>query len=224
MRCQNTLITIDGPAGVGKGTVAKIVASELDFLYLDTGAMYRAFALAVKNDGIDIGDQNELSELIKNTRIEINSMDSEKFEIHLNSKDITDQIRSPEISSISSKIASIQLVRTFLVEQQREIAKGKNVVVEGRDMGTYVFPYAKYKFYLDAQVEERAKRRYMQLSENNKNLKLDKVLEDIKYRDKNDTSRQESPLHPASNAVIIDTSNLTVSEVVGLILERINLD
>lgn len=224
MRCQNTLITIDGPAGVGKGTVAKIVASELDFLYLDTGAMYRAFALAVKNDGIDIGDQNKLSELIKNTHIEINSMDSEKFEIHLNSKDITDQIRSPEISSISSKIASIQLVRTFLVEQQREIAKGKNVVVEGRDMGTYVFPNAKYKFYLDAEVEERAKRRYLQLSENNKNLRLDKVLEDIKYRDKNDTSRQESPLHPASNAVIIDTSNLTVSEVVGLILERINLD
>ena len=217
-------ITIDGPAGVGKGTVAKSLAKKLEFDYLDTGAMYRAVALAAINSNVDLKNNVQIENLIKSISIEIKSFNSENFKIHLNSTDITNQIRTEQVSSVSSEIATNKPVREFLVNLQRKIGLNNDLVVEGRDMGTYVFPNAKFKFYLDADPKERAKRRYLQLLENNPKINFEKVLKDVLERDKTDMEREESPLHPAPNAVIIDTTNLTVSEVVGLILERINFN
>lgn len=218
---ENIIITIDGPAGAGKGTVAKLLAKELGFSYLDTGAMYRAVALAVRQNHTDPDNYIELKELLNRTKIELNKPTSEKFEIYLNGEDVTDSIRSQEISSFSSKIATKQIVREYLVQLQRNICKSGNIVVEGRDIGTYVFPEAEYKFFLDATPEERAKRRYNQLRESGINTTIKKISNEITKRDKQDTKRKESPLHPAKNAVIIDTTNLTINEVVGKILEKL---
>lgn len=218
---ENIIITIDGPAGAGKGTVAKLLAKELGFPYLDTGAMYRAVALAVKKNHTDSDNYIELKELLNRTKIDLNKPTSEKFEIYLNGEDVTDSIRSQEISSFSSKIATKQIVREYLVQLQRNICKSGNIVVEGRDIGTYVFPEAEYKFFLDATPEERAKRRYKQLRESGKNITIKEISNEITKRDKQDTKRKESPLHPAKNAVIIDTTNLGINEVVGKILEKL---
>ena len=211
MSDEKSVITIDGPSGVGKGTVAKIVAEKLKFSYLDTGAMYRAFALKVLKSKTNPENNNELESLLESTKIDF--LDNKIF---LDSKDISDQIRTEEISLLASKIATKKIVRKFLVKLQRLIGSRGNIVAEGRDMGTYVFPDAKNKFYLDAKVEERAKRRYIQLGE--KNIDFNKVKIDLEKRDIQDKNREESPLHPASNAVIIDTTNLSISEVVGKIL------
>lgn len=218
---ENIIITIDGPAGAGKGTVAKLLAKELGFPYLDTGAMYRAVALAVKKNHTDSDNYIELKELLNRTKIDLNKPTSEKFEIYLNGEDVTDSIRSQEISSFSSKIATKKIVREYLVQLQRNICKSGNIVVEGRDIGTYVFPEAEYKFFLDATPEERAKRRYKQLRESGKNITIKEISNEITKRDKQDTKRKESPLHPAKNAVIIDTTNLGINEVVGKILEKL---
>jgi cytidylate kinase len=220
---QDLIITIDGPSGVGKGTVAKSVAKKLALAYLDTGAMYRAVALQVKRNPINIDNDTELLSLLNNTEIGIVNNQDNVLVITLNNEDITDKIRSPEISRISSDVATKRLVRKKLVELQREIGLNGNIVVEGRDMGTYVFPEATFKFYLDATLEERALRRRKQLMENNINIDLDNMIKEIELRDKQDKGRLESPLHPAPNAVIINTTNLNADEVTNRIITEVKV-
>jgi cytidylate kinase len=215
------IITIDGPSGVGKSTVAKSVAKYLGLTYLDTGAMYRAIALQVKRNPLNINNDEELSSLLANTDIKFVNNEDNVLIISLNDEDITDKIRSPEISRLSSDVATKSLVRKKLVEIQKEIGLNSNIVVEGRDMGTYVFPDAKFKFYLDATIEERVKRRRNQLIQSGNNIGADNMLKEIELRDKQDKERLESPLHPALNAVIIDTTNLIADEVVNRIIAEV---
>ena len=215
---KRLIITIDGPSGVGKSTVAKSVAKALGLTYLDTGSMYRAIALQIKRNPIDLDNNEELSSLLFNADIEFKKTQDNNLIVLLNNEDITDQIRHPEISRLSSDVATKKLVREKLVEIQRKIGEKDNLVVEGRDMGTYVFPDAKYKFYLDATVEERAQRRRDELIESGINISLDNMIKEIELRDKQDRERSESPLHPATNAVIIDTTNLIADEVKNRII------
>lgn len=218
---KELIITIDGPSGVGKSTVAKSVAKELGLTYLDTGAMYRAVALQVKRNPIDIDNEKELSKLLANLHIQFENSDEKFLKIVLNNEDISNEIRSPEISRISSNVATKMPVRKKLVELQREIGLRGNIVVEGRDMGTYVFPNANFKFYLEATLQERANRRRKQLKENNVNIDPENMINQIELRDKQDKERLESPLHPAPNAVIIDTTNLDTDEVIKRIIAEV---
>ena len=217
---NSNIITIDGPSGAGKGTIARIVAREMNFSYLDTGAMYRAMAVAVLKSDVDIENDKELDQLLSNTSIEISNSDQQQ--IYLNGKNITAELRIQQISTLSSLVAKNRKIREFLVTQQRKIAAGVSIVVEGRDMGTYVFPDAKHKFYLDADIDVRAKRRQEQLMEQGFYEEFEDVKHDLVLRDKQDMGREESPLHPSPNAVIIDTTELTISEVVDLIVKEVN--
>lgn len=221
MKNSRNIITIDGPSGAGKGTVASKVAIKLGYSYLDTGSMYRTVALAVKKAGIDINNARQLDSVLGNCDIRLGNGGNEQRGILLNGEDVTTEIRSSDITSLSSSIARIKAVRDFLVKKQKDIAQKGEIVVEGRDMGTYVFPHAKYKFYLDASVEERAKRRHKQLEMQGVSIDLEEVKSELAERDKQDMERDESPLHPASNAVIIDTTELTISEVVDLIVSEV---
>ena len=218
---KGLIITLDGPSGVGKSTVAKSVAKHLGLTYLDTGAMYRAIALQVKRYPLNIDNDDELSSLLLNTNIEFINNKENNLILTLNNEDITDKIRSPEISRLSSDIATKRIVRKKLVEIQRTIGLNGNIVVEGRDMGTYVFPGADFKFYLDATLAERAKRRRNQLIETGHNIGADNMIKEIELRDKQDKERLESPLHPAPNAVIIDTTNLIADEVINRIITEV---
>ena len=223
MSLEGHIITIDGPAGSGKGTVAKIIADSFGYDYLDTGAMYRTMALAIKINNVDITNSDQLKSFLVTVNIEIKKGKGNEPRYELNNADVTDKIRTPEITMLSSDIAKINSVRKYLVELQRNIGSQGNLVAEGRDMGTYVFPEAKHKFFLDASVEERAKRRYKQLLEDKtgREISYDEVLENIINRDQQDRERKESPLHPALNAVIIDTTSLTPNEVVGKIIKAL---
>lgn len=223
MSLAKNIITIDGPASSGKGTVAKIVANKMGYTYLDTGAMYRTVALAIKLNGIDFNNNDILESFLNTLSIEIVRNNENEARYILNNKDVTDNIRRPEITMLSSKVADIKSVREYLLTIQREAGSKGDLVAEGRDMGTIVFPDAKYKFFLDAKRGERAKRRFKELTEKkiDENVTFSEVLEDIKIRDKRDMERKVSPLHPALNAVIIDTTNLTPNEVVGKIIKTL---
>lgn len=215
---KSNIITIDGPSGAGKGTIARIVARRLGCSYLDTGSMYRAVAFAIKKAGIDINDCNQVGTLLGSTEITISSNTSGKPEIYLNGELVGSELRTPEITNLASAVAKIKKVRDFLISKQKEIAQQGRIVVEGRDMGTYVFPDAGHKFYLDATLEERTRRRHSQLETQGLFTSAEKVKNELIARDRQDMERDESPLHPASNAVIIDTTELTISEVIDLII------
>jgi cytidylate kinase len=215
------IITIDGPSGVGKSTVSKSVARILGFTYLDTGAMYRAVALRVKRDSIDIDDDKSLESLLNYTEIGFVRKENGDLVIMLNNEDVTDKIRTPEVSRLSSDVATKRAVRIKLVHLQREMGKIGNLVAEGRDMGTYVFPDAAFKFYLDASLDERARRRREQLSQSGDDADIESVKNEIIKRDAQDMERSESPLHPAINAVIIDTTNLSSDEVTDRIINEV---
>ena len=215
------IITIDGPSGVGKSTVSKSVAKVLGLTYLDTGAMYRAVALQVMRESVDPGDERTLKSVLDHTEIRfVNKPDGDPV-ILLNNEDVTGLIRTPEVSRLSSDVATKRAVRVKLVEIQREIGGDGDIVAEGRDMGTYVFPDARFKFYLDASLEERALRRWKQLAESGSGEDLESVKDEILKRDAQDMERSESPLHPAVNAVIIDTTNLTSGEVTDRIIKAV---
>lgn len=208
------IITIDGPAGVGKGTIAKIISKSLGFKYLDSGAMYRALALFADLNGVSDNDSDRLKKILIDLHIQFID-DKEGERVLLNTDDVTEDIRTNEISTLASKFAANDIVRKILREMQRRMIKDKDFIAEGRDMGTYVFPDAEYKFYLDADLKIRAKRRANQLKEIlGINLNEENVAKEISNRDNLDMTRESCPLHPAADAVIIDTSNMTIDEVV----------
>lgn len=214
-------VAIDGPAGAGKSTIAKMISKKLKIVYLDTGAMYRTVALKAIRENIDTSDAEKLSQLVKDINIEVKHINDEQ-RIYLDGEDVSDYIRTPEVSIGASNVAVIPEVRIKMVELQRAIASKCSVVMDGRDIGTYVLPNATLKIFLTASIEERAKRRYNeQLLKGINDVSLEEVKKDILYRDKNDSSRAFAPLAKAEDAIEMDTTNLSIDEVVNKILEKI---
>jgi len=218
---KGLIITIDGPSGVGKGTVGRIISKKLGYLYLDTGAMYRASALAARREGIKLDDEEELKKMLSKISISFREDSNGETRVLLDGEDVTDEIRTPLISRLSSSISKKGFVRRALQRIQREIGEKGGVVAEGRDMGTYVFPDADFKFYLDADLGERARRRWLQLRDMGIHTRLESVEREIEERDRQDKERDDSPLHPAQDAYIINTTNLGVDETVDRILKII---
>jgi cytidylate kinase len=215
------IVAIDGPAGAGKSTVAKLIAKELGFLYIDTGAMYRALTLKVLENKIDIDDVARIIELAKNTRVELRNNQSGSQEALLDGRDVTAEIRQPRITQFVSDIAKIKGVREVMLGLQRNLAKQGNLVLDGRDIGTVVFPNADKKFYIDAEFNERVRRRYRELTDLNQNVTLKDIESDLRNRDTIDSTREFAPLRKADDAICIDTTNMTIQEVVDAALSYI---
>lgn len=206
------LITIDGPSGAGKTTVSRILADRLGYRYIDTGALYRGVALAAISSGLNPDDDNALEKLCNTLTISF-VLDKKGLRLMLNDSDITDQIRTPEITMFASAVSARPVVRKFLLKLQRDLGREKEVVFEGRDMGTVVFPDADVKFFLDASPKIRAKRRYNELKSINPQP-LEAVERDMDRRDKNDSTRDLAPLKPAEDAIRIDSSDISIETVV----------
>lgn len=207
--------------GSGKGTVAKLVAKATNLTNIDTGITYRCVAQEVLNKKIDIKNQDEIIKLLDNINIEIKKNGEEDI-VFLNDEDVTKQIRSKEVTNIVSPISSIKEVRYKMVELQRKIAENKDVIMEGRDICTYVFPNADIKIYLDADLEQRAKRRFKENIEKGINTSYEEVLDNIIKRDENDKSKDIGSLRKAQDSIVIDTTNLTPNEVAKMIINIIN--
>ena len=218
---QKIKIAIDGPAASGKSTTAKIIAEKLDYLYIDTGAMYRALTLAIIKANLDISKEEEIKKLALNSAIELKQSDSE-LRTFLNGKDVSDEIRLPEITNIISKISSYPEIRKIMVEKQRKLAEHGGIVMDGRDIGTVVLPDAEVKIYMEAKLQERAKRRFEEMQKKGIKSDLAQIEKEISKRDQIDSTRAASPLKPANDAIIIDTSNLTIEEQTNACLELIN--
>ena len=213
-------ITIDGPSGAGKSIAAKGLAKRLDYIYIDTGAMYRAVALAVKEEGRNFEDEDALYRWASSLRITFLNQGGE-IRILCNGRDVAQAIRSPEISLLASEISKRRGLREALVQMQREMGKGGGVVFEGRDMGTIVFPHADVKFYLDAKPEERARRRYEELIGKGMKVDFKKTLEDVVQRDQNDMNRSLSPLRQAEDAILVDSTHRSAEEVVEMMFRLV---
>lgn len=216
-------IAIDGPCGSGKSTVADILAEKLDILHLDTGAMYRACALAALKRNIDCLDENAVSNFIKEINLVIRYEDGKQITI-LDGEDVSQKIRENQVSMMSSNISSLGSVREKMVEMQRQVAKQSDCILDGRDIGTVVLPNAKYKFYITASPEIRAERRHKELLLKGTDVKYEDVLNDVNKRDYNDSHRAISPLKKADDAVVIDTSSLSAVQVVAKIIDILAQD
>ena len=216
---KGLIIAIDGPAGSGKSTSAKLIAKKLGYVYIDTGAMYRAITyLALENEAIN--DESRIIELARNCKIDLEYADGEVI-VRLNNRNVSKEIRSAEVNSHVSDVSKISEVRKLLVEKQREMgAKGSGVVMEGRDIGTVVFPNADVKIFLTASLDIRANRRTKEYIEKGSEVLVDDIKSNLSNRDKIDSSRNDSPLIKASDAVEVDTTNVTIDEQVNLILEE----
>lgn len=208
-------VAIDGPSGAGKSTIAKKVASALKIDYIDTGAMYRAVAYKMLQEGIGLDDRAGLTDLLARTDI-----DFVQGDILLDGEVVNDKIRTPEVSKMASDSSAIPEVREKLVALQRNMGKMKSVIMDGRDIGTNVFTGAKYKFFLTASVQERARRRWIELAEKGQTITREKVEADIAERDHNDSTRALNPLQKADDAIEIDTTSMSIEEVVEAILKR----
>lgn len=220
-------IAIDGPAGAGKSSIAKAVSKKLGIIYLDTGALYRALGYYFLKKNISVENSLEIENIINECEIKLLYDNSRGYKIFVNGKRVDEFIRNNKISMAASIISKNVVVRKFLLKIQRDFAKKSSVVMDGRDIGTVVLPDADLKIFLTASLEVRAKRRFEQLLRNGYNVKLEKVLNDIKKRDLNDTKRKISPLKVADDAVVIDTSNLSLKESVEKVIslvEKINME
>ena len=206
------IIAIDGPAGSGKSTIAKLIAEDLEFVYLDTGAMYRLVTLKALNDGI-LGDLEEIKKMLDNLNINI-----KENGFYLDDIDVSEEIRKPIVSENVSHIAAIREVREKMVDLQRKFSESKNVILDGRDIGTVVFPNADVKIFLVADAKERANRRYKELIEKGENVKIEEIYENILKRDEIDSTRKESPLKKAEDAIEVDTTSKNIEEVKNEIL------
>lgn len=214
---ERLTIAIDGPAGAGKSTVARRVAQRLGYLYIDTGAMYRALTLAAQRRGVSPHDENALAKLARTLTIAF-APDGDGQRVLLNGEDVTDAIRTPVVTADVSYVARHPLVREAMVEKQRELAKNGGVVMDGRDIGTYVLPKADVKIYLTASIDERALRRQREMAARGYQVDLDTVKEEIARRDRLDAEREVAPLQKAEDARLLDTTGMTVDEVVEEIL------
>ena len=214
------IIAIDGPAGSGKSTTSKLVAKKLGISHLDTGSMYRAITVHFIKNNYSL-DDIDISSVMDSIELEI-SDSSDKESVFLNGEDVTDKLRSNEVSRLVSDVSSIKEVRAKMVEIQRSISSNKSIVIDGRDIGTVVFPDAKFKFFITASIESRAQRRFNELKDSDLNITLEQIEEDIRLRDHFDTTRDNSPLKKAEDAIIVDTTHLDISGQVNMILEIIN--
>ena len=211
------VIGIDGPAGSGKGTITKLVAERLGLVNIDTGAMYRCVALASIRNNLSLEDTDKIIELAKKIKIEFD----EDRNVYLDHEDVSKEIRSKEVSSIVSQVSGIVPVREEMVNQQRMLAEGLNVIMEGRDITTVVFPNADFKFYLDASVEERARRRFEQNKEAGIEMSIEEIEENIRKRDYNDMHKEVGSLMRTDDQIYIDSTDMTIDEVVDFIVERV---
>lgn len=211
------VIAIDGPAGSGKSTIARLLAERLGFQYLDTGAMYRAVALAVHRNNLDPNDEDSVRKLLPTLSIDLRG-----DQVFLNAEDVSHLIRTPEIDLLASTVSKLPCVREFLTKLQRDFAEGSDIIAEGRDMGTVVFPETPYKFFLTASPEERARRRKKQLETQGEKVLYETILYQIKSRDKQDSSRSIAPLKVAQNAVVVDTTGKTIEDVLSEIIRSMD--
>lgn len=217
-------IAIDGPAGAGKSTLAQKIAKELEFIYVDTGALYRAIGFSAINKTVNIKEADQLDKLLSQTKVEIKFINNEQ-RVFLNGEDVSDKIRTPEVSMMASDISALPKVRDFLLDLQRDMAKNNNVLMDGRDIGTVVLPDAQIKIFLTASANCRAKRRYDFLTnEKGMAVDFDEVLSDIETRDYNDSNRAVAPLKPAADSIIVDTSDeelkVSFDKILKIIKER----
>jgi cytidylate kinase len=217
---KGLIIAIDGPAGSGKSTSAKLIAKKLGYLYIDTGAMYRAITyLALKNEALK--DESRILELARKSKIELKYND-ENLVVMLNDQDVSKEIRSSDVNTYVSDVSKISAVRKLLVEKQREIGeKGSGVVMEGRDIGTVVFPNADVKIFLTASLDTRADRRAKEYTQNGSEVIVENIKNNLSNRDKIDSSRKDSPLTKAADAISIDTTDVTIDEQVSLIIKEV---
>ena len=216
---KKLLITIDGPAGAGKTTVSRTLADRLGYRYIDTGALYRAVAYEVKSRGVNPKSETELADLCRRLQLGFKT-GAKGLRLYSGATDISDRIRTPEISMLASSVSAIAVVREYLLDVQRDIGRHKEAVFEGRDMGTVVFPAADVKFFLSASLKTRALRRYAELKSES-DQSLDTVEKDMQRRDTNDSTRSLAPLKPADDAIVIDSTDLSVQEVVDRMMARI---
>ncbi|MBW2501390.1 MAG: (d)CMP kinase [Deltaproteobacteria bacterium] len=223
---KQNIVTIDGPSGAGKSTISKLLAARLHYTYLDTGAMYRVVGLQVARAGLDLdaaGAGEKLARLLETIEMHLApGAEGEETRAFLAGEDVSEAIRSPEMAMAASRVSAEPQVRQKLTEMQRSLAAGGAIVAEGRDMGTVVLPQARFKFFLDASPAERARRRQAQLSANGVRVEYDELLRQIEKRDKADSSRSLAPLKPAADAVVIDSSSMTIEEVVAFMLQCID--
>jgi len=220
MRKKGLIIAIDGPAGSGKSTAARLLAKRLGYKYIDTGSMYRAIACKIHENNVNMYDSENIAEICRKTNIELYQR-PDGMQVLLDGHDVTDSIRDHAISSLASTISAQPFVRERLVALQRKMGRSGGAVMEGRDIGTVVFPDADIKFFLDATAEERARRRHNELMSRGEPVAYDKVLKDILKRDQNDICREVAPLRRAGDAVVVDTSLIDADAVVDLMVDRI---
>ncbi len=213
-------VAIDGPAGAGKSTVARAAAKELGYIYVDTGALYRAVGLNALRIGVETTDAVKVAETLDSISVELKFVDGEQ-QVLLNGENVSSEIRTPDASMAASNVSAIPAVRAFLFDLQRDIAKKNNCIMDGRDIGTVVLPDAQVKIFLTASPEIRAKRRYDELIEKGSDVDYDDVLADLIKRDYNDSHREVAPLKPAEDGVTVDTSGLTLEESIDKIIETV---
>ncbi|WP_270605392.1 (d)CMP kinase [Dorea amylophila] len=211
-------VAIDGPAGAGKSTIAKLVAKEKGYIYVDTGAMYRGLAIHFLDKGIQSQETEKVIEACKDAEVTIAYEDAVQH-VYLNGKDISSRLRNEEVGNMASVTSAIPEVRKKLLELQQNLAKTQNVIMDGRDIGTCVLPHADVKVYLTASVETRAKRRYQELQEKGEDCNLEEIAHDIEERDRRDMTREIAPLKQAEDAVLVDSSDMTIAEVVKTIVD-----
>ncbi len=209
-------VAIDGPSGAGKSTIARILATDLGFVYVDTGALYRAVGLAMLSRGIDPHDEAAVTPLLSELQVSLGYVDGAQ-RVFLNGEDVSDRIRTPEVSMAASAVSALPPVRRFLFDLQQDTARRQNVIMDGRDIGTVVLPFAKVKVFLTASAEDRAQRRFEELQQKGVATTYDEVLRDMKERDHNDSHRVAAPLRPAEDAVLVDTSGNTLEQSVALL-------